>query len=741
MNDLSIFKMIRIQTFALVLATLSCTGVAGGTDWPCYRADAARSAKSAETLEFPLEPSWVYQPAQAPQPAWPDPVNEPHVLDFDNAFEPVSAGRLVLFGSSADDCVRALDAKSGTLQWRFATGGPVRFAPAIFEDAAYVASDDGWLYCLDAATGRQKWKFRAALNNRRLLGNGRLISRWPLRSGVLIDDGVAYLTAGMWPSEGAFVYALDARTGKQLWINDTSAISYRHQPHWGATALTGLSPQGYLALARDILLVPTGRGVPASYDRRSGTLLQLPTAGFLRRTGAWLAVDTAHDAYLCGYDKRSEWRSATTGEPVPKDEISDLAVVAPRQARTGDMTIRADDGAVVAMGAGGAEIWRQAVEGEARGLAIANGRLIVSTSAGCLYCFAPPAAARAGATPHITRETPTAADDPPDAALAERVLALTARRGITKGYALIAGASGGRGAARLASHLAAATELHVVVVPNEPSQVAGIRTYLLDHTALHGSRIAVVEPESLSSRDLPPYFANLIVIAGAVDEAAQLDLYRVLRPCGGVMTMPGLSSEEQKSLIRAAGVPEREVLPEGASTLVVRGKLDGAFDWDSEDTCDQLVKWPLELLWFGEPGPAGMADRHLGPPPPVAANGRIFAVEENHVVAVDAYNGTVLWKRDVPRAFAPPRPTLRNLAGDDESVYLDFGTVTYELDAQTGATAGGLRPVQNSTAILAGFPSGVRYRRRARAGAGRRRKDARRPEGGDDRCQEGVSGR
>jgi outer membrane protein assembly factor BamB len=52
----------------------------------------------------------------------------------------------------------------------------VRFAPAVWRDRAYVASDDGHLYCLDLATGQPRWKFRAAPAERRILGNERLIS-------------------------------------------------------------------------------------------------------------------------------------------------------------------------------------------------------------------------------------------------------------------------------------------------------------------------------------------------------------------------------------------------------------------------------------------------------------------------------------------------------------------------------------------------------------------------------------
>ena len=45
-----------------------------------------------------------------------------------------------------------------------------------------------------------------------MLGNDRLISHWPARGGPVVADGVVYFAAGLWPSDGIYVYALDGRT-------------------------------------------------------------------------------------------------------------------------------------------------------------------------------------------------------------------------------------------------------------------------------------------------------------------------------------------------------------------------------------------------------------------------------------------------------------------------------------------------------------------------------------------------
>ncbi|MBI3985846.1 MAG: PQQ-binding-like beta-propeller repeat protein, partial [Lentisphaerae bacterium] len=153
----------------------------GASDWPAYRHDVQRSGITDEKLSFPLQPAWQWTSARPPAPAWPSTARELNQMTFDHAFQPVVAGGLVCFGSSADDTLRALDAKTGEERWHFAAGGPIRFAPEIANGKIYMASDDGWVHCLELATGKPVWSFRTAPSDERLLGDGRMISRWPCR--------------------------------------------------------------------------------------------------------------------------------------------------------------------------------------------------------------------------------------------------------------------------------------------------------------------------------------------------------------------------------------------------------------------------------------------------------------------------------------------------------------------------------------------------------------------------------
>ena len=121
--------------------------------------------------------------------------------------------------------------------WAFTTEGPIRLAPTVTQGRVYAGSDDGCVYCLDAASGTLLWKYRAVPEDRRMPGNGRMISRWPVRSGVAVDRGplrtngepeeapplIAFFSAGLFPEEGVYLCAVDAESGAEVWKEKISA--------------------------------------------------------------------------------------------------------------------------------------------------------------------------------------------------------------------------------------------------------------------------------------------------------------------------------------------------------------------------------------------------------------------------------------------------------------------------------------------------------------------------------------
>ena len=256
-----------------VLSTLTLLVLlkpAAGADWPMWRHDPQRSAAMAEELPEQLHLQWSRQ-LPAPKPAWP---NEAR-LHFDSSYEPVVLGSRRVVGSMVDGSLTAFDCASGEELWRFYSDGPVRLAPVAFQDRVCFGSDDGQLYCLNTESGKLLWKVRGAPEERkpyRHLGNARLVSYWPVRGGPVYADGVVYFGAGIWPTLGVFVRAVDAETGKLLWTNDDShAIADVRVDHNYAQE-SGISPQGHMLVQGDMLIVPNGRSMPARLDRKTGKL-------------------------------------------------------------------------------------------------------------------------------------------------------------------------------------------------------------------------------------------------------------------------------------------------------------------------------------------------------------------------------------------------------------------------------------------------------------------------------------
>jgi len=71
---------------------------------------------------------------------------------------PVVAGGAVFFGSG-DGHLYALDAASGELRWKFKTGDVVHASPAYAAGTLYFGSWDSYFYAVDAVTGKEKWRF------------------------------------------------------------------------------------------------------------------------------------------------------------------------------------------------------------------------------------------------------------------------------------------------------------------------------------------------------------------------------------------------------------------------------------------------------------------------------------------------------------------------------------------------------------------------------------------------------
>ncbi len=355
-----------------------------------------------------VHPAWNEYPA--PQDLWQNLYHHKSRLNSDRALHMVvGQGRLV-YGASSRDKVLCRSIQDGRVLWTYITGGPIRFAPTLYEDNVYVGSDDGTVCCLDASTGRKIWSHQPDFARQKMMVHSRLCSVCPVRTSVLIDQGVAYWSAGLFSQ---------AQTGLQRYIIACRAKD--GQVLWTKTPPKPL--HGYPLATQAQLFMPAGKSTPLAFDRSNGTLLGDFNTN-TRQGGSYAILSHDHKllfgphysdtgSYVEQYDARSraeeglgwgpgnrlvvtsstcfyasdttlskfDWIDKKQQWTVPS-QYADALILA------GDLLFAGGLDQVAAMDtSAGSEVWKTPVSGRAQDLVVANECLFVSTSQGHIYCF------------------------------------------------------------------------------------------------------------------------------------------------------------------------------------------------------------------------------------------------------------------------------------------------------------------------------------------------------------------
>ena len=211
-----------------------------GVAWPRYGFDLAGTRNAGYRLRPPFRRVWAFN-------------NNATLLEFPPA---VAYGKLFL--PTWDGRFLALDARTGHLLWRHRSGRCGWGTPVVWrllvintyighECGSPIPGTDGEIVAYAQRTGAVRWRFR--------LG--------PCESSPLVVGGLVY--AGDWHGH---VYALDVRTGKQVWRASA-------QPRLGHTGWFYSSP----AIAHGRVFIGSTDGKVYSYGARSGKLRWSYTTG------------------------------------------------------------------------------------------------------------------------------------------------------------------------------------------------------------------------------------------------------------------------------------------------------------------------------------------------------------------------------------------------------------------------------------------------------------------------------
>ncbi|MEZ5102626.1 MAG: PQQ-binding-like beta-propeller repeat protein [Thermoleophilia bacterium] len=178
-----------------------------GLTWPIWGLDAGRTrvVPDAVALRPPFRQVWAYRAGSL--------IEFPPVIEEHRLYMGTNLGRVV-----------SLDGETGKVLWQKETKRCMAASPAIADGVLYVALMDpspckdpdlsapGYVLALDAATGKEKWRFEAGV----------------VESSPLVVDGTVYV--GSWDRN---VWAIDAATGKPRWSYPTGdrvkgSVSFRN---------------------------------------------------------------------------------------------------------------------------------------------------------------------------------------------------------------------------------------------------------------------------------------------------------------------------------------------------------------------------------------------------------------------------------------------------------------------------------------------------------------------------------
>jgi outer membrane protein assembly factor BamB len=192
----------------VAVAPGALTVAAGAADWPQWRGP-GRDGTSQETG---LLKEW---PKEGPKLLW-----QVKDVDFGYSTPAVVGGRLYLLSNKGmeDEFVQAREVKDGSRAWSTRLGkvgpnrGPqypgARSTPTVDGEVLYALGSGGDLACLEAATGKERWRKNLRTDFAGRPGN------WAYAESPLVDGDTLVCTPG---GKEATLVALDKKTGEVIW--------------------------------------------------------------------------------------------------------------------------------------------------------------------------------------------------------------------------------------------------------------------------------------------------------------------------------------------------------------------------------------------------------------------------------------------------------------------------------------------------------------------------------------------
>lgn len=251
-------------------------------------------------------------------------------------------------------------------KWQFKTGAAVRSTPLVDQGKVYAGSADGFLYCLDAGTGKKLWAFQAG---------------FAINSSPAMSKDKVFFT-----NKKNQLFALNKLTGQKIWQSDLQAdLPYA----WGFDYY-----QSSPLVQAGTVYVGSGSGAVFALNEADGKIKwNFKTASLVRSSPA-LAQNTLYFGDLSGkvyaLDAASgakKWQFATNGDTINNERFGNdfKAILASVAIKDNIAVIGGRDGYLYAINAStGQEIWHYSFNGSwvISSVAIKDSVVVMGTSDG-----------------------------------------------------------------------------------------------------------------------------------------------------------------------------------------------------------------------------------------------------------------------------------------------------------------------------------------------------------------------
>jgi outer membrane protein assembly factor BamB len=336
----------------------------------------------------------------------------------------------------------------------------------------------------------------------------------------------------------------------------------------------------------------------------------------------------------------------------------------------------------------------------------ARSQLLIVLMLAVLYTAWPPgsscSAQEAGPTPSlsdpVTNPYPLDALTPMYEQAAKYILEQTGYDK-KKGHCFVFGAAQGR----LAYEIARRSDLYVFATEQDQDSVHSAREALLNAN-MYGNRVTL-HHGSLDKLRYNDYGAALVVSDTVISQGrcsgSAAEMFRMVRPHGGIALLGqprGCPSKLERAHLEqwlTQGNLDYEISEDenGLWARIERRPLPGAGEWtkmwgdlgNTACSLDQRITGDWRVLWFGQPGPRILVERHARAMTDLYKNGKWVIPGAHRVTCVDAYNGARLWQLRLPDSS---RVGINSDAGwvtlGENHVYVVAQDRCLKLDPDTG---------------------------------------------------------